>query len=73
MATHGGLVFEGQADGQFVAHDADSGQTLWSYDLGVGTQAAPITYAVNGKQYVSILAGWAGGLMVLGSLSAQHG
>ena len=73
MATRGGLVFEGQADGAFVAHDADTGQALWHYDMGVGTQAPPITYAVNGKQYVSVLAGWAGGMMVLGSLSAQHG
>ena len=41
--------------------------------MGVGTQAAPITYTVQGKQYVSILAGWGGGQQVLGSLSGQHG
>lgn len=73
MATHGGLVFEGQADGRFIARDVDSGQALWTFDMGVGTQAPPISYSVNGKQYVSILTGWAGGVMVLGSLSAQHG
>ncbi|SER17548.1 quinohemoprotein ethanol dehydrogenase [Solimonas aquatica] len=73
MATHGGLVFQGQSDGQLIAHDAQSGETLWRFDMGVGTQAPPITYSVNGKQYVSVLAGWSGGLMVLGSLSAQHG
>jgi quinohemoprotein ethanol dehydrogenase len=73
MATHGGLVFQGQADGRFVAHDAQSGAELWSRDMGVGTQAPPITYTVDGKQYVSILAGWAGGQMLMGSLSAQHG
>ncbi len=73
MATHGGLVFQGQADGRFVAHDASTGQELWSRDMGVGTQAPPITYMVDGKQYVSILAGWAGGQMLMGSLSAQHG
>ncbi len=73
LATHGGLVFQGQADGRFVAHDASSGAELWSADMGVGTQAPPITYAIDGKQYVSILAGWAGGQMLLGSLSAQHG
>jgi quinohemoprotein ethanol dehydrogenase len=73
LATHGGLVFQGQADGRFLAHDASSGAVLWSADMGVGTQAPPITYEVGGKQYVSVLAGWAGGQMVLGTLSAQHG
>jgi quinohemoprotein ethanol dehydrogenase len=73
LSTHGGLVFQGQADGKFVAHAAESGATLWSYDMGVGTQAAPITFSANGRQYVSILAGWGGGVDTLGSLSAQHG
>ena len=73
IATHGGLVFQGQADGKFIAHDAGTGAALWSADMGVGTQAPPITYSVHGKQYVSVLAGWAGGQMLLGTLSAQHG
>ncbi len=73
MSTRGGLVFQGQADGRFVARDDRSGAVLWSTYMGVGTQAPPITYTVAGKQYVSILAGWAGGQMLLGSLSAQHG
>ena len=73
MTTHGGLVFQGQSDGQFVARDDRTGSVLWSASMGVGTQAPPITYSVNGRQYVSILAGWAGGQMLLGSLSAQHG
>lgn len=73
IVTKGGLVFQGQADGRFVARDADTGAELWSADLGVGTQAPPLTYEVDGKQYVSVLAGWAGGQMLLGSLSAQHG
>ncbi|HVT34281.1 MAG TPA: PQQ-dependent dehydrogenase, methanol/ethanol family [Nevskiaceae bacterium] len=73
MSTHGGLVFQGQADGRFVAHDAATGAELWSYDMGVGTQAPPITYTVDGRQYVTVLAGWAGGHMLMGSLDAQHG
>ena len=73
VSTHGGLVFQGQADGRFVAHADKTGAELWSYDMGVGTQAPPITFSVDGKQYVSILAGWAGGQMLLGTLSAQHG
>ena len=73
MTTHRGLVFQGQSDGKFVARDDRSGTVLWSAYMGVGTQAPPITYSVGGRQYVSILAGWAGGQMLLGSLSAQHG
>jgi quinohemoprotein ethanol dehydrogenase len=73
LSTHGGLVFQGDADGNFKAHDATTGDVLWSAAMGVGTQAPPITYSVDGKQYVSVLAGWAGSQMLLGSLSAQHG
>lgn len=73
IVTRGGLVFQGRADGQFVATDAKSGAELWSHDMGVGTQAPPLTYSVDGKQYVSVLAGWGGAPSLLGSLSAQHG
>ena len=73
IATHGGLVFQPNGAGQFVAYDAKSGQSLWSYDMGVGSQAAPITYTVNGKQYVSVLAGFAGLPSYQGSISAKLG
>jgi quinohemoprotein ethanol dehydrogenase len=73
LATHGSLVFQGSADAQFIAYDAASGAPLWHYAMGVGTQAPPITFLAGGKQYVAILAGWAGGPMLLGSLAAKHG
>jgi len=73
LSTAGKLVFQGQADGRFVSHDAQTGDLLWSFDLGVGTIAPPISYSVAGKQYVTLLAGWAGGPMLLGSLGAKHG
>lgn len=73
LTTAGDLVFQGHAGGKLVAYDARSGRELWSFDLGVGTIAPPISYEVNGRQYVSILAGWTGGTVLLGSLSAQHG
>ena len=73
MSTHGGLVFQGQSDGGSWPAMTAPARVLWSADMGVGTQAPPITYSVGGRQYVSILAGWAGGQMLLGSLSAQHG
>jgi len=73
IATHGGLVFQPNAGGEFVAYDAASGKTLWSFNMGVGSQAAPITFSVKGRQYVSVLAGFAGLPSYMGTISAQHG
>jgi quinohemoprotein ethanol dehydrogenase len=73
MATHGGLVFQANATGEFVAYEATSGRKLWSFDMQVGGNAPPITYSVHGRQYVAALSGWGGQTMMLGSLSAQHG
>jgi glucose dehydrogenase len=57
LATAGGLVFTGTADKQFLAFDAKSGQQLWSYKASGGVNAPPISYSVNGKQYVAVAAG----------------
>lgn len=73
LTTAGNLVFQGHAGGRLTAYEARSGRELWSFDLGVGTIAPPITYELDGRQYISILAGWTGGTVLLGSLSAQHG
>jgi quinohemoprotein ethanol dehydrogenase len=58
LATAGGLVFEGTADGAFTAYDAASGANLWHFDSGLGIIAAPISYLANGRQYVSVLVGY---------------
>jgi quinohemoprotein ethanol dehydrogenase len=60
LTTAGGLVFQGTADGRFCAYRADSGEKLWEVSLGNGIVAAPVTYQLDGRQYVSILAGWGG-------------
>ncbi|CAN7557731.1 PQQ-dependent dehydrogenase, methanol/ethanol family [Phenylobacterium sp. LjRoot219] len=60
LATAGGLVFQGTADGLFHAYDAKTGKALWDYNAGLGIIAAPMSYSVNGKQYVSVLVGWGG-------------
>jgi alcohol dehydrogenase (cytochrome c) len=57
MATAGNLVFLGHPDGEFAAYDAKTLKELWSFNVGTGIQAPPITYSVNGKQYIAILAG----------------
>ena len=73
MTTKGNLVFQGRADGEFVAYDASKGAQLWSMKMGSGISSAPVTYTLDGKQYVSLLVGWGGGGTILGSLAAQHG
>ncbi|MBX9605702.1 MAG: PQQ-dependent dehydrogenase, methanol/ethanol family [Gammaproteobacteria bacterium] len=73
MVTKGNLVFQGRADGELVAYDATSGAKLWSVNAGSGLTAAPITYSVDGKQYVAQLVGWGGAGLLTGSLAAQHG
>lgn len=60
LATAGNLVFEGTADGHFEAYRADSGEKLWSFAAQTGVMAGPVSYEVNGEQYVAVLAGWGG-------------
>ena len=62
VTTASGLVFQGTTDGRFVAYDAENGIKLWEVFLDIGVIAAPITYLVDGIQYVSIAAGWGGGV-----------
>src|ERR1700727_931296 len=57
LATAGGLVFTGDAEGNFIALDAASGQPLWHFQMGGAVYAAPMAFAVDGKQYVAIAAG----------------
>ena len=60
LATAGGLVFQGTADARFVAYDARTGNKVWEAPVGTGVVAAPSTFAIDGKQYVSIAVGWGG-------------
>jgi len=60
LATAGNLVFQGTADAHFKAFDAKNGKQLWESPVGSGVIAAPVTYLVDGKQYVSIAVGWGG-------------
>ena len=57
VATGGGLVFGGDEDGRFHAFDQDTGEVLWTVDLGSSVSGFPITYAVDGRQYVAISTG----------------
>ena len=57
LATAGDLVFGGSVDGYFYALDAASGRELWHVAVGAQVRASPMTYAVDGQQYVTIAAG----------------
>jgi quinohemoprotein ethanol dehydrogenase len=60
LTTAGNLVFQGTADGRFIAYNATTGVKLWETPVGTGVVAAPATYMVDGVQYVSVAVGWGG-------------
>ena len=62
MATGGGLVFGGDVNGRFRALDQETGAVLWEINLGSPVVGFPITYAVDGRQYVAVNTGVGGGL-----------
>jgi alcohol dehydrogenase (cytochrome c) len=57
LVTGGDLVFTGEGNGSFNAYDAKSGKKLWSFNVGAGANSPPISYTVNGKQYIGVAAG----------------
>ena len=57
MATGGGLLFYGDGRGAFVAADSSTGKLLWHFNTGQAWKGGPMTYSVDGKQYVAIAAG----------------
>jgi len=60
LSTRGGLVFQGDLAGDLKAFAADTGRELWSYPVQGGIMAPPITYALDGEQYVAVAQGWGG-------------
>ena len=61
LSTAGGLIFQGDAFGKFSARDALTGEIIWDFDVRAGAIAPPITYLVDGEQYLTIPVGWGGG------------
>lgn len=60
LTTAGNLVFQGSADGRFIAYNAQTGESLWQRAVGTGVVAAPATWERDGQQYVTIAVGWGG-------------
>ncbi len=70
LSTGDDLLFEGSADGRFVAYRASDGKQLWESPVGTGAMAGPVTYLVNGEQYVAVAAGWGGSFGLSGGEAA---
>ena len=60
LATGGGLVFTGDPEGFFTAYDARTGKDLWHFQCGSGHHSGPMTYTLDGRQYIAVAAGWGG-------------
>jgi alcohol dehydrogenase (cytochrome c)/quinohemoprotein ethanol dehydrogenase len=74
LSTAGNLVFQGTASGDFAAYRASDGAKLWSFPAQTGIIAAPMTFAVGGRQFVTVLAGWGGAFpLVAGELAFKSG
>ena len=71
MTTAGGLVFTGTPEGYFKAFDADTGEELWKFQTGSGIVGQPISWEMDGEQYVSVVSGWGGAVPLWGGEVAK--
>lgn len=72
LATAGNLVFQGLANGNFAAYAADSGEQLWAFEAGTTLMAGPVSYAVDGEQFIAVLAGRGGGAGLVGGPTGKR-
>ena len=73
LSTAGNLVFQGRSDGMFAAYSADSGALLWEMPTYTGIIAAPVTYEIDGEQYVAVVAGWGGAFATTAGVPRHKG
>ena len=71
MTTAGGLVFFGTPEGEFIALDDETGEKLWSFQTGSGIVGQPVTWEMDGEQYVSVVSGWGGAVPLWGGEVAK--
>ncbi|MGB2451137.1 MAG: PQQ-binding-like beta-propeller repeat protein, partial [Porticoccaceae bacterium] len=64
LSTSGDLVFQGMGNGTFAAYDADNGDALWQYQSDSAVLAGPMTYELDGEQYVAVAQGSGGTVML---------
>ena len=73
LTTAGNLVFQGDTKGDFRAFAADSGKVLWMMNLGMPIMAAPMTFAVDGEQYVAVVGGYGGAYALTSAFNDSPG
>ncbi len=71
LTTHGGLVFTGTPEGYLKAWNAKTGKELWKYNTGSGIIGSPITFEMDGEQYVAVVSGWGGAVPLWGGEVAK--
>ena len=72
LATKGNLVFTGNPEGYLMAFDAKTGKKLYEFQTGSGVIGSPITWEMDGEQYVSVLSGWGGAVPLWGGEVAKR-
>ncbi len=72
LSTAGNIVFQGTAHGTFAAYRANDGKLLWEQPSGTGIIAAPVTYTLDGEQYIAVMAGWGGSFALSGGDAAAE-
>jgi alcohol dehydrogenase (cytochrome c) len=72
LATGGGLVFAGTPEGYLKAFDAKTGKELWAFQTGSGVVAPPVTWEMDGEQYVAVVSGWGGAVPLWGGEVAKR-
>lgn len=72
LSTAGNVVFQGTAHGTFAAYRANDGELLWERPSGTGIIAAPVTYTLDGEQYIAVMAGWGGSFALSGGDAAAE-
>ncbi|MBC7944781.1 MAG: PQQ-binding-like beta-propeller repeat protein, partial [Burkholderiales bacterium] len=72
MTTKGGLVFTGTPEGHLKAFDAKTGKELWNFQTGSGVVAPPVTWDMDGEQYIAVVSGWGGAVPLWGGEVAKR-
>ncbi|GAA0785360.1 PQQ-dependent methanol/ethanol family dehydrogenase [Marinobacterium sediminicola] len=72
LATKGNLVFTGNPEGYLMAFDAKTGEMLYKFQTGSGIVGSPITWEMDGEQYVSVVSGWGGAVPLWGGEVAKR-
>ena len=72
LTTAGGLVFTGTPEGKLLAFDDETGEILYTFQVGSGIVGSPVTWEQNGEQFISIVSGWGGAVPLWGGEVAKQ-